>query len=303
MRSIVNHLKFRFYQIFRIFNLDLKVSIPFLLIFIVLIIVKLPSDRYYPFLFFMMVLAFHSSRKDIPFLKKVFEKSWRAVIVLESALIYTVFLLGNIHYKPEEIGWATYLLIMVFAFFFPKTKLNPALKWNFISDDLFEWKSFLRKNTWFSIAGYTIVLFSSYHPGSLIIAGIFLMDYISDIYEPYESKEMLEMGFKKINLKEKIRKNSLFFNALLLPVYILFLIMNLYSSLYLLYYLAFMNLYFLLIITRKYKLYHYKEKRGYYNISVYIEYIFYSMTVIPALLVLRNNIKNAEQNIRTYVGD
>ncbi|NML69040.1 hypothetical protein HHL23_04430 [Chryseobacterium sp. RP-3-3] len=303
MKKLLNHLRFRLYQIFRIFNLDMKVSITFLLVFGSLIAVKLPSEHYYPGLFFMAAFVFHCSRKDIPFLKKVFEKSWRAFIVLESAFIYTVFLLGNIHYKLEETGLALYIVIAAFAFFFPKTKLDPALKWNFIPTDLFEWKTFLRKNTWFSMMGYVMVLLSSYHPGSLIVAGIFLTDFVSDIYEPYESKEMFEMYFKKLSLKEKIRKNSLFFNALLLPVYTLFLIINPYDSLYLLYYFLFMNLYFLLIITRKYKLYHYKEKRGYYNISVYLEYIFYSMTVIPALLVLRNNIKNAEQNIKTYVGD
>ncbi|SFN43595.1 hypothetical protein SAMN05421594_2806 [Chryseobacterium oleae] len=281
----------------------MRVSIPFVIIFIVMILVKLPSDHYYPVLFFMSALVFHGGRKDIPFLKKVFEKSWRAVVVLESALIYTVLLMGNIHYKLEEAGLALYILIVGFAFFFPKTNINPALKWNFVSNQLFEWKSFLRNNSWLAMAGYGIVLASSYHPGSLIVAGVFLMDYVSDIYEPYENKEMFEMYFKKFSLKEKIRKNSLFFNVLLLPVYVFFLIINPQDSLYLLYYFAFMNLYFLLIISRKYRLYHYKEKRGYYNISVYIEYIFCSLTVIPALLVLKNDIKKAEQNIRTYVGD
>ncbi|SHM91934.1 hypothetical protein SAMN05444360_12177 [Chryseobacterium carnipullorum] len=281
----------------------MRISLPFLLVFVVLMTVKLPSYHYYPALFFMAALVFHCSRKDIPFLKKVFEKSWRAVIVLESALIYTVLLLGNIHYKVEEAGLCFYILIVLFAFFFPKTKIDPALKWNFIPDDLFEWKTFLRKNTWVSVMGYGIVLMSSYHPGFLIVVGLFLIDFISDIYEPYESKEMLEMYFKKLSLQEKLRKNALFFNALLLPVDVLFLIINPYDSLYLLYYSTFMNLYFLLIITRKYKLYHYKEKRSYYNISVYLEYIFYSITVIPALFVLKNQLKNAKKNIRTYVGD
>ncbi|MBL1222483.1 hypothetical protein JET18_16645 [Chryseobacterium sp. L7] len=303
MKKLVNHLKFRLYQIFRIFNLDMKLSVPFLLLFIVMIVVELPSDYYYPPMFFMAALVFHCGRKDVPFLKKVFEQNWRGVVVLESALIYSVLLFGNIHYKLEVTGWAFYIPITAFAFFFPKTNIDPALKWNFIPDHLFEWKSFLRKNTWFSVAGYVILLLSSYHPGSLIIAGVFVMDYISDVFEPYESKEMFEMYFKKSSLKEKIRKNSLLFNALLLPVYVLALIINPFESLYVLYYFVFMNLYFLLIITRKYKLYHYKEKRGYYNIGVYIEFIFCSMTIIPALLVLKNNIKNAEQNIRTYVGD
>ncbi|WP_073174127.1 hypothetical protein [Chryseobacterium vrystaatense] len=303
MKTLINHLKFRFYQLFRIFNLDMKVSIPFLLVFILMIAIKLPSDRYYPVLFLMTALVFHWSRKDIPFLKKIFEKSWRLVVILESALIYTVLLLGNIHYKIEETGLSLFLIIIAFGFFFPKTKLNPALKWNYIPDHLFEWKSFLRKNTLFSVIGYIIILASSYHPASLIVAGIFVMDYISEIYEPYESKEMLEMYFKKMSLKEKIRKNSLFFNILLLPVNISFMMLNLNDSLYLLYYFVFMNLYFLMVISRKYKLYHYKEKRGCHNVMVYIEFLFCSMTVIPALVIISKNLRNAEQNIKTYVGD
>ena len=63
-----------------------------------------------------------------------------------------------------------------------------------------------------------------------------------------------------------------------------------------------MNLYYSLILTRKYKIYNYKEKTNYYNMGVYLEYFFCSITVIPAIFVLRENIKTAKRNIKLYVG-
>jgi hypothetical protein len=37
--------------------------------------------------------------------------------------------------------------------------------------------------------------------------------------------------------------------------------------------------------------------------GVYLEYLLCSMTVLPALLLLKNNIKEAAQHIKTYAGD
>jgi len=114
---------------------------------------------------------------------------------------------------------------------------------------------------------------------------------------------MLEVYFKKMDFKDKIYKNVVFFNALLSPTYIGFLIFNFNESLYLLYYIFFMNCYFLLILTRKYKLYHHHEKANYFSIAVFIEYFAYSITIIPALIMIRLNTKEAQQNISKYVGN
>ncbi|AZA76205.1 hypothetical protein EG347_01005 [Chryseobacterium sp. G0186] len=268
-----------------------------------LIAVKLPENFYYPVVFFILILLFHYERKDIPFLKKAFVQSWRGIIVLEAAVLYSILLVGNIHYTIEKVGLCSYLIILSLAFITPRTRPMATMKWNFLPDDLFEWRSFLRKNTWMAVIGFIIVLLSSYHPAILILVGTFMLDYISHIYEPQENKEMLELYFKKYSLKEKIRKNSLFFNTLLLPTYCLFLILNPAESVYLLYYFVFMNLYFLLILSRKYKNYNHKNKNSDYNMGVYLEYFLCCMTIIPAAFMLKSNIQAAKQNIRTYVGD
>jgi hypothetical protein len=159
------------------------------------------------------------------------------------------------------------------------------------------------KNTWLATLGLVIIWCSAYHLVTFILAAVLALDYLSHIYELNENKEMLEMYFRKYTLKQKLRRNSLFVNALLLPAYGLFIILHPAESLYILYYFAFMNLYFLLILTRKYRQYHYKEKSNYFNLGVFIEYTICSLAIIPAVFILKKNIREASQNIRTYVGD
>lgn len=303
MEKLISHFKFRFNQSFRIFNLNPKVSIPVLLLLCALIAVKLPEHYYYPILFFVLIALFHGERKDLPFLRKAFVQNWRWIILLETTIMYSALLFGNINYRIEKTGLIAYILIVSLVFIPPRIKPWLSLKWNFVPNSLFEWKGFLRKNSWKVILGFIVVMFSSYQPAAMILAGTFVLDFISPVYQPHESKEMLEMYFKKHTLKEKIRQNILFFNLLLLPVYCSFVILNLYESLYVLYYFAFMNLYLLLILVRKYKNYNHKNKESDYNMGVYLEYFLCSMTIIPALFLLKSGIKEANQNIRTYVGN
>lgn len=303
MYKIYQHFQFRFNQSFRIFNLNPKVSLPVILVFGALMIIEFPKAYFYPLLFFSLALVFHINRKDIPFLRKIFVNNWRLIIFLESAVIYSIFLLANINYKIERFGLMMFGALILLCFLHPKSKPFPTLQWNFISNDLFEWKSYLRKNTWMFILTYIIIIASAYYPASLILGGIFLLDYLSHVYENNENKEMLEVYFKKISFKDKIYKNLIFFNSLLLPTYIVFLIINFNENLYLLYYIFFMNLYFLLILTRKYKLYHHHEKSSYFSIAVFTEYFVYSITIIPAIIMIRLNSKEAQQKIKNYVGN
>ena len=136
----------------------------------------------------------------------------------------------------------------------------------------------------------------------MAVIAIILLDFFSNIYEHNESKEMLEIYFNKYSFGEKLKSNVYFFNLLLLPTYLVFLILNSEDSIYLIYYIVFMNLYFLLILTRKYKVYDYKEKTNYFNMGVFLEYFFYSITVIPAIFVLKENIRTSKKNIKLYVG-
>ena len=280
-----------------------KLSFPIILAIGGIMMVKLPSNLYYPLLFITFTILFHFNRKDILFLKKTFVKNWIMIVFLENTIIYCLFLLINIHYKFETLGLLMIAVISILSIFQLKTKPNISLKWNFIPNYLFEWKSFLRRYSWLTILSILISAISGYQTSPLIFFGIFLLDYISIIFENNESKEMLEMYFKRYDLNFKLKKNLVFFNILLLPSYLVFLIFNHSQSLYLIYFIAFMNLYYLLIITRKYKIYNHKDKTNYYNMGVFIEYFFCSITIIPAIFVLNSNFKSAKENLKNYVGN
>lgn len=303
MRKLLIHFKFRINQSLRLFNLNPKISLPAFLIFGCLMVVKFQVTALYPFLFFVLVFIFHINRKDIPFLQKVFIKNWRWIIVLESVLIYFIFLMANINYRIDRYAFLFLAALGLFAYFYPKKQIRFGLKWNLIPTFLFEWKSYLRKNTLVFIPGYIILILSSYNQASLILFGIFMFDFIGALFEPNESKEMLEIYFKKYDLRFKLQKNMLFFNILLAPVYLFFTVLNSTESIYLLYYMIFMNLYLLLILTRKYKVYHYREKGNNYGMIVFLEYFFCSILVIPAVFIIFQNLRQAKQNIRMYVGN
>lgn len=264
---------------------------------------KLPDNRLYPLLFFLIALSFHFRRKDIPFLKKAFIKNWRLIIFLESAFIYLFLLLGNIHYKSDILGLVGLFLVTGFPFFYPKAKINVTSKWDFIPNELFEWKCLLRKNTVTAILAYIIIIASSYHISTLIFCGLFILDLFPRLYSDNENKEMLEMYFRKYTLEDKILKNMKLFNLVFLPVYIGFLILNRENSLPLLCYILFMNLFLVLALTRKYKVYHYKERTNYFDMGIFLSYFLYTISVIPAIIIIIDNIKSAKENISKYVGN
>ncbi|WP_255412714.1 hypothetical protein [Elizabethkingia sp. YR214] len=248
-------------------------------------------------------MSFHYRRKDIPFLKNAFIQNWRFIIFIESAFIYLFLLLGNIHYKSDILGLAGLFLITSFSFFYQKTKINVTSNWDFIPNELFEWKCLLRKNTVTAILAYLVIIASSYHISTLIFCGLFALDLFPRLYSDNENKEMLEMYFRKYTLKDKIRKNMKLFNLLFLPVYIGFLILNRENSLLLLCYILFMNLFLVLALTRKYKVYHYKEKTNYFDMGIHLSYFIYTITIIPAIVIIIDNIKSAKENISKYVGN
>ena len=303
MKAIFHHFIFRISQCFRIFSFQGKTALPFLIIAGVLIALKLPDNRLYPLLFFLIALSFHFRRKDIPFLKKAFIKNWRIIIFLESTFIYLFLLLGNIHHKYDIIGFAGLLLITSFSFFYPKTKISVTSKWDFIPNELFEWKCLLRKNTVAAIIIYLVVIASAYHISTLIFCGLFVLDLFPRLYSDNENKEMLEMYFRKYTLEDKIRKNMKLFNLVFLSVYIVFLILNRENSLLLLCYILFMNLFLILALTRKYKVYHYKVRSNYFDMGIYLSYFIYTITIIPAIVIIVDNIKSAKENISQYVGN
>lgn len=303
LRKIFIHFKFRVNQSIRLFNLNPRKSFPLVLLFIGSIFIELPYAYLYPLLSIVAVLAFHLNRKDIPFLKKVNLEYWKLIVILETSFIYLIFILSNRNYHLDFYSAFGFSILLLFPWIKPSQSKKWVLMWNKIPNDLFEWKSYLRKNSVLFCIVYSLLLASAYHPTTLIFGAFFIIEYVALMFNDNENKELLEMYFKQNTFKEKLNRNVRFYNLMLLPVYILYLILNHAEAWYVLYYLVFMNLFLLLIITRKYKVYHYKEKSGNYNMAVFIEYFFCCITVIPAFFIIIQNSKQAKENINSYVGN
>lgn len=294
------HIMFRIRQIFRTLTLNTKAGFSFFIFIMIMMIVKLPLD-YFPLLFLFLVVVFHLGRKDINFLKKVFYKNWRFIILIENLLVWGFFTMININYKYDRESFIYLFIVILFSFFIRSTKKKFIIKWTALPNSLFEWKSYLRRNTIFILLCYPLVLASAYESSTLIFGGLFILDPVSHLFKYNESKEMLDMYFSKTTFKEKIKNNIIFFNLVLAPLYILFIILNITSFYIVLYYMVFMNLYYLLIITRKYSLYlHDKEVTDYY-MGTYFENLILAMTVIPALFSIKKNIELSNQKIKSYV--
>lgn len=274
----------------------------FLVIAIALICVKLPENQYYPVLFLLPILYFHFGRKDSLFLKKIFDQKWRLIILVEYLAVYSLFLMANINYKLNLPELWPILVIFILIFIKPKTH-RTTFQLNFIPDFYFEWKSYFRKYFWAVCLGYLILLASAYHPSSLLIGALFFTEFVANIFQPNESKEQLAAFFSRHNLKDKIFFNLRFFNILLLPIVVLFLILNKDQIHFALYYLLFFNAFFLLIITRKYKMYTHKEPQNYFDMGTALEYFFLSATVVPAIFIIVKNFNSTKENIEKYVGN
>ena len=297
------HIKFRIRQIIRMLTFNSKLVISSFIFIMLIMAVKLP-DNYFPILFLFPVIIFHLGRKDIYFLKKTFHRSWRFTILLENLIIWAFLSAINIHYRYDVKSIACVFIILILSFFVKSIeKKKTLLKWNFLPYPLFEWRSYLRKNTILIILFYPLILTSAYESSTLIFGGLFILDPVSHVFKHNECKEMLDMYFSRISLKEKVKQNIIFFNIALTPLYILFVILNLTSFYIVIYYIAFMNLYYLLVVTEKYKLYAHDKPHTEYYMGNYFEKLFLAITIVPALFSIKKNIELSNQKIKSYVGN
>ena len=63
-----------------------------------------------------------------------------------------------------------------------------------------------------------------------------------------------------------------------------------------------MNLYLVLVISRKYKLYNHRKSTTYFDMGDGLLYFVAAISILPAGFIIYNNIKDAKNNIKTYVG-
>lgn len=301
MEKILHHFLFRISQGIRVFNLNPKIGFSVVILVGILCCIKLPE--YYPLITFFLTIGFHFRRTDIRFLQKIFVKTWRLIIVMESLIVYTVLTSINIFYHWEKWGFLLMLLILNFAWVYPKRQKNIVFKWNFIPDDLFEWKSFFRRNSVLIIIAYILLLASAYHLASLIFLSFLLIEHLSNVYSDNENKEFFVSYFQKHSFTTKIKRNLLFLNLFLLPIGVVFAIFNWDTFQYFFLYLLIINIYAVLIITRKYKLYHHKNASTYFDMGDSLLYFISSLLIVPGIWIIYTNTNESKNIIQKYVGD
>lgn len=296
--KILNYFNFRINQFFRLFNHESDFGAIYSIGFLCIIFLNLNA---YPFVFVLTILLIHLRRKDIDFVKKVFPDYWFVPVLTEYTLLFLLFIVSNIHYKISIHSLYIYFIVISTVFIPVYSNAEYSLiKWNFIPNITFEWKSFLREKTLIAFIYFIGLLFSAYHPFTLILMGIFYLDFISNIYKTNENKELLESFFKKHDFSEKLKFNIIVFNLTLLPTIIIYLIMNYSEFVYLLYYILAMNLYLLLIISRKYSIYSHRIKENGYNSGIFMKYLISSFFVIPFFFFFKENYNNAIKRINLF---
>ena len=55
---------------------------------------------------------------------------------------------------------------------------------------------------------------------------IISLEYISNIYSEYESKELMQSYFEKFDINFKIKTANVFFNIIFIPIYLLYVLQN-----------------------------------------------------------------------------
>lgn len=301
MKKIYHYFNFRLKQFFRIFNLIPNIGFSVLLCLILLFNINFKVSDYFLLLFAILIFVYQLSRKDISFLKKVFVTNWRFVVFLENLILYAIILMVTNNYRIDIKTTFVIPVLCLLTFVDPIKKTSKILKLNFIPSYLFEIKSLIRQRLLLVILSFVLSLISGFHTFTLFLFSFLSISCVSAAFQHFESNEIFISFFTKYDLDFKIYKNILAFNLFLLPTYLMFLFFNYKEIAILLYYIFYINVWAVLLITRKYKTYTYKEKNNIYNISdVFIDLIL-SLAVFPALLVIKINTKNANQNIATYV--
>lgn len=297
---VINFYKFRILQFFRILNKDITMLNSLVISFVIIFFVKLPNQNFYLILFLLLFLVIHSNRNDINFLKKIFNKTWYLIIYIEYLFLFSLSLILNKNYSIDYFFFIS-LIFLFGLIFIPKYKSNFILKLNKIPYYLFEIKSYIRKHFIFCIVTYILFLFSTFHPFSFILMLIISLEYISNIYSEYESKELMQSYFEKFDINFKIKTANVFFNIIFIPIYLLYVLQNYDKLEFLMLFFLILNLFIIERIIIKYKKYDNTKKNDYLFIADIFIITLKSVLILPVLLNLNRNKLICQKNINKYV--
>ncbi|WP_018675106.1 hypothetical protein [Riemerella columbina] len=299
LNKLFRHLFFRFSQLFRIVNLSPNIGIAYIFEILLFVFIKIENNNYYPYIFLIPIFIFHFNRKDIKFLKHVFKGKSKLILICENIIFFMFLCITNLNYKFNYSFTIPLMIIILISTITSKKRIS-SINLTFLSNRHFEINSSFRRNPIGFITIIILLVISGYHPFTLFFYGIFFLDYFSKIYKYNESKEQLIMTFKNSKLKTKLYDNLKFFNLILIFTSLLYFLMDNPIQFYLAY-LLIVNIFFSLIIIRKYVQYFHLQKENEYNTGIYMEYLIISILIIPGVLRIYKNFTKANKNIEKYV--
>ena len=299
MGVYINYISFRFNQFFRAINNNVQLGNTLVVCGIIIFFVKLPNPNLYPLLFLLPIFMFHFQRKDILFLKKIFPY-WQLIISLEYLfiLVLVAVLCKNYVYHYNII----YALLGVFTLpYLKKKETNSVISLAFLSNNFYEIKSVIRKNIVVFIFQIFLFYLSSYHPFTLFLVLIISLEFLSNIYNDFENKELIQSYFSEKSIEYKVKSNLIILNLLFSPLYLAYSSFNFHAMEYLAYYIIFLNLFITERILLKYKNYNTTEKSFSLFIANIMSLAMQSALILPSLINIKNSLKKAQSNISKYV--
>jgi hypothetical protein len=296
-----NYLKLKITLLLKSVNRSLDFGFLSLALLGFLYFFKVENSNWYALVSIGVIFLYHFLRKDLGFLKNVLGKEFYFIIVTEYLLIW-LFINAFFIFKTEN---HLFLLSFLGCFFLPfisfkKYFFNPFFI-KYIPKILIEWKSYFRRK----LAGFLLFIvfsaFLGYHPATLFLCLFLWINYILIIYAPTESKELLIAQFSKIGLRKKCFYSSVFCVLLSLPMFMVYLFLNYSQPEYLVYFILYIFLANYTIITHKYFNFNEKSPENPANESEFFKHLLLIITIVPALLSIYHNRKEAEKKIKNYV--
>jgi hypothetical protein len=250
----------------------------------------------------MIIIYIHFTRKDINFIKTVYDEWHKIILLFEYSLIFLYFIVFAIVLKDKTMTiWPyAYFFILIIIFLENKFKFpfQNILNFNsFISSENYEWKSGIRKYSVKIIILFIIFIFLTIKTSNIYLFNILLFllfFYINSFYEYLEPFIFLENRgdtFKKIIWNTiKLHLKS-FIVIIIIPFIFLFIKfignkMILYSIFGL---ISCMNL-ILFLILNKYKYFIQKNTKELNKIIISVSTIVIIFPPLSIILLLYNII-------------
>lgn len=229
-------LTFRLKQLFRVIReigvlrVVFMSTIIFILLFQVIRSLSNYHPLYVPVFYLLITTPLHIFRKDFVFIFQL-DLSKRLIFAAEYNLaVIPLSLIAAV----SGLLWIIPIghIVSTITAFLPgiylreyQSKNRRVVNW--IPFRLFEWRFLFRKHFYMALLSYGIGLLLSFSVYTLPVFLFYWMAFIAYAFNTIEPKEVIEeYGERSAFLRQKIKIHSLFFHALFVPQYCLFLLFH-----------------------------------------------------------------------------